>query len=426
TVPSADAPHPSYALVNPFRADSTFPFRGMASVGLMFYLAAALRTELRARDWYANRPAPDVREYLDLVALGTIADLVPLTHENRILTSLGLRKLSTRTRPGIAALLASANFDVSKPVDAHCVGWKLGPRLNAPGRLGAAEPSLALLLATEADAVANAEILESMNTERRAIQDKVVAEAVERLEVLGDVPPAIVIAGQGWAPGVVGIVAAKLVDKYQRPAFVIGVDENGLGRGSARSVAGIDLYKALCGSAPHLGRFGGHAAAAGFTLDTTVDGALDALRSSLVHTVGVMAPHFLPAAFAQGSGPVAALPMREADAEVSVLEVDERLAHELEALGPFGQANPAPLLVTRNARVTAVRRVGNDKHLKLVLAEGEGDGPVRHAIGFKLGDRQVEVGQYLDLAFVPTISTFQGRRSAELEILDLAPAVPLS
>jgi len=425
TVPAADTPHPAYALVNPFRQDSTFPFRGMASVGLMFYLAAALRTELRARDWYAARQAPDVRELLDLVALGTIADLVPLTHENRILTSLGLKKLSARTRPGIAALLQQAHFEHAN-VDAACVGWKLGPRLNAPGRLGAAEPALQVLLATEATAQAQAEICEALNLERRAIQGKVVDEAVAQLEQLWadtGVPPAIVIAGQGWAPGVVGIVASKLVDKYQRPAFVIGVDpETGLGRGSARTVAGIDLYKTLCGSAPHLGRFGGHAAAAGFTVDTTIAGSVDALRASLVDTVGKAAPHFLPLEFAKGSGPVAAPPMREADAEVTMAEVDERLAHELAALGPFGQANPTPLLVARGAKVTNVRRVGQgDAHLKLVL-EVEGESLGRHAIGFKLGDRQVEVGQRVDLAFAATISTFQGRRSAELELSDLAPA----
>src|SRR5205823_14256312 len=125
------------ALVNPFRADSTFPFRGMASVGLGFYVAASVRTELRDRNWFRDRPEPDVRELLDLVALGTIADLVPLSAENRILTALGLRRLHARARPGIAAMLAAAGVDPEREVDARMVAWRLAPRLNAPGRLGA-------------------------------------------------------------------------------------------------------------------------------------------------------------------------------------------------------------------------------------------------------------------------------------------------
>ncbi len=416
TVPSADTAHPSLSLVNPFRTDSTFPFRGMASVGLAFYVAAAVRTELRERghfDTGRRRAEPDVRELLDLVALGTVADLVPLASENRILTALGLRKLQpsdgarTGVRPGIAALLAAANVDPDREIDAHTIAWKLAPRLNAPGRLGAAEPSLSLLLADEATATERAAVLEAANTERRAIQERVLGEA---LEMLGDSDPgpAIVLAGEGWPTGVVGIVAAKLVDKYQRPAFVIGVDPvNGLGRGSARTVPGVNLYKALHEAAPQpgiLGRYGGHAAAAGFTIQRENIAALgEALGTAC-------------AKLAEGSGPTPT--GREVDAEVRLAEVDERLATELAGLGPFGQQNPAPVLVTRNARVTAVRRVGNEKHLKLTIEDDRGTS--RGAIGFGLGDREVEMGARLDLAFVPTVSTWQGRRSAELTLFDLA------
>jgi single-stranded-DNA-specific exonuclease len=417
TVPSADrradqpVQHPAVALVNPYRTDSTFPFRGMASVGLMFYIAAALRTELRDRGRFRSGSAegrePDVRDLLDLVALGTIADLVPLTAENRILTALGLRRLQTRSRPGVAALLAAAGVDLERDVDARTVAWKLAPRINAPGRLGAAEPSLALLLADAESAPARAQALEEANTERRAIQDRVVGEA---LELLGDRDPgpAIVIAGEGWPAGVVGIVAAKLVDRFQRPAFVVGIDPvTGIGRGSARTCGGINLYDALCEAARIPGcldRFGGHAAAAGFTMHRESVGALtEALGGAC-------------ARLAQGSGPVVA--GREIDAEVRLAEVDERLAQELAGLGPFGQQNPAPILVTRNARITALRRVGDGSHLKLTIEDDRST--TRSAIGFGLGDRPVEVGAHVDLAFLPTVSTFQGRRSAELELSDLA------
>ena len=404
TVPAAGTEHPARSLVNPFRTDSTFPFRGMASVGLSFYVSASVRTELRDRGWFRTRPEPDVRELLDLVALGTIADLVPLTNENRILTSLGLRRLQTRVRPGVAALLAAAGVDREREVDARTVAWKLAPRINAPGRLGAAEPSLSLLLADAASAEARAAALEEANTERRAIQDRVMTEALAQL---GDAEPgpAIVLAGEGWPSGVVGIVAAKLVDKYQRPAFVIGLDPvAGIGRGSARTTGGVNLYKALTHAAPCLQRYGGHAAAAGFTIAREQVAALkDALGDAC-------------ARLAEGSGPVSA--HLDVDAEVRLGEVDERLAQELAGLGPFGQENPAPLLVARDLAVTAARRVGDGSHLKLTVEDSQH--VVRDAIGFSLGDRPVDVGSRIDVAFVPRVSTWQGRRSAELEVADLA------
>jgi len=403
TVPAADVAHPALSLVNPFRADSTFPFRGMASVGLGFYVAASVRTELRDRGWFRTRPEPDVRDLLDLVALGTIADLVPLTAENRILTALGLRRLHSRVRPGIAALLAAAGVDADRDIDARTVAWKLAPRINAPGRLGAAEPSLSLLLADAQTAAERAQVLEAANTERRAVQDRVMDEALAKV---GDDPgPAIVLAGEGWPSGVVGIVAAKLVDKFQRPAFVVGIDPaTGIGRGSARTTAGINLYEALCEAAPCLERFGGHAAAAGFTIKRESVAALaDALGAAVTR-------------LAEGSGPVST--STEVDAEVQLAEVDERLAQELSGLGPFGQENPPPLLVTRRAKVTGARRVGDGSHLKLMLEDDRQT--VRSAIGFGLGERPIEVGARVDVAFVPTVSTWQGRRSAELEVADLA------
>jgi single-stranded-DNA-specific exonuclease len=407
TVPAAGGAHPSLALVNPFRQDSTFPFRGMASVGLAFYVAASVRTELRDRGWYRNRPEPDVRDLLDLVALGTVADLVPLTEENRILTSLGLRRLQSRSRPGIAALLASAGVEADRAIDSDTIAWKLAPRLNAPGRLGAAEPALALLLAEADSAAARATEVETANQRRREVQERVMGEVLAKLHDDGvcDSPgAAIVVAGESWPTGVVGIIASKLVDKFRRPAFVIGVDPaTGVGRGSARTVPGVNLYEALRGAAPHLQRYGGHAAAAGFTVELD---AVPMLAQALSENC---------ARLAEGSAPVTSLV--EVDAEVGLEEVDERLAGELSQLGPFGQHNPAPLLIVRRARVTAVRRVGNGSHLKLTVQD---DRASRDAIGFGLGDRSVDVGARVDLAFAPRVSTWQGRCSTELELSDLA------
>jgi single-stranded-DNA-specific exonuclease len=249
-------------------------------------------------------------------------------------------------------------------------------------------------------------VLEAANAERRAIQERVMGEALAQLGDR-DPGPAVVIAGEGWPAGVVGIVAAKLVDKYQRPAFVVGIDPvTGVGRGSARTAGGVNLYKALCEAAPLLDRFGGHAAAAGFTVQR---GAV----ASVAELLGAAC-----AQLAAGSGPVAT--GREVDAEVRLAEVDERLAEELAGLGPFGQENAAPVLATRNVRVTAARRVGDGSHLKLTVEDDRAT--TRTAIGFQLGDRPIEVGAQVDLAFLPKMSTWQGRRSAELELCDVTIA----
>jgi len=405
TVPERGG-HPAFALVNPYRGDSAFPFRGMASVGIAFYLAAAVKTRLAAQGHFATRRAPDPRELLDLVALGTVADLVPLTHENRILAAAGLRVAHERRRPGLAALLAVAGVLPEQVVDEKVLSWKLSPRLNAPGRLGDAAPSLELLLATAEQAAACADALEQANVTRRAHQDVATAEA---FAAVGDSPDAaIVVASDRWLPGVVGIVAAKLVDRFARPAFVIAIDAaTGLGRGSARSAGGVDLYRSLAACASMLEKFGGHAAAAGLTVRAA---EIDRLRAAL----GV-------AVLAAGSGPVVD---RAADAEVALGEVDEALVAELATLGPFGQDNPEPRLVARDLRVTSSRRVGDGSHLKLELTELRGAGVTRTAIGFGLGERDPGVGARVDVAFRPTASSWQGKTRVELELRDLKTRVP--
>jgi single-stranded-DNA-specific exonuclease len=407
TVPAAGEDHPAAALVNPFRHDSTFPFRGLASVGLAFYLAAALRTRLDERGWFRSRAKPDVRGLLDLVALGTIADLVPLQGENRILARHGLPQLAPeRARPGIAALLRVAGVEPGKTIDEKTVAWKLAPRLNAPGRLGDAGPALRLLLATEAEADACAAALEEANASRRQLQDRVLEEALGILDG-SDPGPAIVVAGRGWSAGVVGIVAAKLVDLYRRPAFVIAVDpETGTGRGSARAPnggAGCDLYRALEACAPLMVRWGGHAAAAGLTVD---EAKIAELRAGLAAAVA-------------GQGREDASAAVDCDAEVRIGEVDETLCEQLGTLAPFGQDNRAPLLVARDVLVRSSRRVGDGSHLKL---EVEDRGHLRGAIGFSLGDQDPGPGARIDLAFSPVVSTWQGNRRVELEVKSLARA----
>jgi single-stranded-DNA-specific exonuclease len=278
--------------------------------------------------------------------------------------------------------------------------------LNAPGRLGDADPALRLLLASAAEADERAAALDEANTQRRGLQDKVLEEALATIEANGDPGPAIVVAGRGWTPGVVGIVAAKLVDLYRRPAFVVAIDEaTGTGRGSARSASGVDLYRAMAACEARLIRFGGHAAAAGLTV---AESEVPALREALCEAV---------------TGQLAAAPSASdddgCDAEVRLDEVDDKLATELGTLAPFGQGNLAPLLLTRGVLVRSSRRVGDGSHLKL---EVEDAGHIRGAIGFGLGEQDPGAGARIDVGFTPAVSTWRGEQRVELEIRALAAA----
>lgn len=403
TVPDSAEKHPALALINPFRADSTFPFRNMASVGLSFYLMAALRTELRQAGYFNDRPAPDPRDYLDLVALGTVADLVPLRGENRILTSIGIKHLSERRRPGVAALLESAEVEPGRLVDEHVIGWKLGPRINAPGRLGDAEPALALLLAKDRDSARRwAKELEQANDARRETQTRVLEEALAALGD-GDPGPCVVVAHEGWPSGVVGIVAAKLVDRYQRPAFVIALRENGQpGRGSARSFGGVDLYRALAACEHLLERFGGHAAAAGLTVRGD---RIDELKRTLAQAVSDQGD--------ESERPATA----DVDAEIDLRDVDVRLCRELESLAPFGNGNEKPLFLCRGMRVRESRRVGDGSHLKLEVEDDQG--VARSGIAFGQGEQDPGRGATIDAAFAPMVNEWRGKTRVELEIRQL-------
>src|SRR5262245_17887226 len=385
----------AHALVNSRRPDDAFPFKGLASCGVAFYLAAALRTRLGS--------AFDPRELLDLVALGTIADLVPLVAENRILVAAGLQRLSERKRPGLAALAARAELDGGR-ITAHDAAFRLTPRLNAAGRLGDAQLALDLLLAGPADAERLAGELEDQNTERQRIQELVwkeaLAQATAQAEELG--AAALVVGAEGWHPGVVGIIAARLVDRFARPAVAIGF-RDGEGRGSARTIAGVNLFDALARCAGHLTRFGGHAGAAGMSMAI---GSLDAFRTAFA----AEAARQLGAA-----RPSLALAV---DAEVSLRDLDLGFAEELARLAPFGVANREPLFALSGVTARATRVVGKD-HLQLTLDHG---GTTGEAIAFGFAGADPGAGARVDLVATAELDTFRGIPRARLKVSKLARA----
>jgi single-stranded-DNA-specific exonuclease len=387
-LPAAETP--AYALINSRRPDDAFPFKGLASCGVAFYLAAALRTRLGATF--------DPRDLLDLVALGTIADLVPLTDENRILVAAGLKVLSARKRPGLAALAVRAEL-TEGPITAHQAAFRLTPRLNAAGRLGEAQLALDLLLATPADAERLAAAIEEQNTERQRIQELVWMEARAQAAEQADAP-AIVVGAEGWHHGVVGIIAARLVDGFARPAIAIGF-KDGEGRGSARTVAGVNLFDALGACREHLTRFGGHAGAAGLSI---VRERLDGFRAA-----------FAAEAARQAAGRAVTAAV-EVDAEVALSDLDLAFAEELARLGPFGAANREPVFALRGVVARTTRVVGKG-HLQLTLDHG---GAVSDAIAFGQGDDDPGAGAVLDVLATAELDTFRGTRRARLRVTKLA------
>jgi single-stranded-DNA-specific exonuclease len=386
---------PAYALINPHRADDRFSFKGLASCGVAFYLAAALRSRLRARN---HPPAQDFdpRQLLDLVALGTLADLVPLQEENRILVTAGLRELGARRRPGLRVLAEIAELDPGAPIGAHAVCFRLTPRLNAPGRLGQAQRALDLLLSENDDeARRQAAEIDEVNRERQRIQEEVWQAACREAESQAGAA-AIVVGAEGWHPGVVGIVAAKLVERFRCPAVVIGF-RDGVGRGSARTVGRFNLHTALAACSPHLEVFGGHAAAAGMTLQL---GRLAAFREAFLAQAQAHA----------GTHPNEPEPLVDGTADLR--ELDLAQAEEFERLAPFGSANQEPVLAIPAAVVRASRKVGQG-HLQVTLSQGPS---AVDAIGFNMAADAPPDGSVVDVLATPEVDAFRGFRRARLRL----------
>jgi single-stranded-DNA-specific exonuclease len=385
------------------RQDACPTFTELCSAGLAFKLAHALLK--RGREVGLPGAAEfDLRPLLDLVALGTIADLVPLTGENRILVSAGLQRLNTTQRPGLAALKQVAQCP--SQLGTYEVGFQLGPRLNAAGRLETAEESLHLLLAHDlAGALPLAQNLDSRNRERqkieRGIAEEVIGIVKSKFDPQNDF---VIVEGQLlWHIGVVGIVASRVLQQFYRPTIILG-GEGGVWRGSGRSIVGFDLAAALRECGDLLVRHGGHAMAAGLSLQPE---KIDALRQRLNELARrALKPEDLQ-------------PLLRLDAEAGLDEISLELLGELACLKPTGQGNPPVQFCARSVNhQRPLQRMGADKqHVKLWVT----DGAVTHeAVWWNGGDQSLPVGKF-DLAFAPQINEFNGRRTVQLKVLDWRP-----
>ncbi|NNM33561.1 MAG: single-stranded-DNA-specific exonuclease RecJ [Gemmatimonadetes bacterium] len=397
--PAATLP-PAFAVVNPNRSDCVYPNKGLCGAGVAFKLCHLLARRFQV-------PDEDLWAQLDLVALATVADQVPLDDENRILVRFGLRALARTERPGVRALIERTGLRF--PLDATSVAYGLAPRINAAGRIGETESALRMLMTEDPDeAEALAADLDRLNRERRKLDQGMLDEA---LDLLGASYQAgrdrgLVVANDGWHPGVIGIVASRIVERVFRPVVMVALDGE-LGRGSARSIPGFNLYDAISECAPHLQRYGGHAQAAGMDVRR---GSLEAFREAFQE------------AAARRLEDSDLVPTLEADVELRLSEIRGDFFRYLRYVGPFGQGNPEPVLVSRRVHLDAPPKVVGRGHLKCRVVQ---DGAALEVIGFGLQNHvsleALGTGP-VDLAYTLSENTYRGRASLQGRALDIRPA----
>ena len=400
------------ALVNPNRLDEASPHGALAAVGVSFLLVVALNRALRDAGWYTARDEPDLLQWLDLVALGTVCDVVPLTGLNRALVAQGIRVARRGGNPGLQALAAVAG--AAAPIDAYHLGFVLGPRVNAGGRVGAADLG-ARLLATDDPALAAdlARRLDDFNRERREIEAATLAAAIDVVEAGPQSPALVFAAAEGWHPGVIGIVAARLKERYGRPACVVAV-EDGTGKGSGRSVPGVALGPAVIAArqAGLLVNGGGHAMAAGFTAKAT---QLPALREFLADRLG------------DGIDEAPPIPELAIDGALWAAGATAGLIDHLEALAPFGAANPEPRFAFPGLVVADAAPVGGGCHLRVTLADPLGAARLK-AIAFRTAGTPLGAflagsrGRAVHLAGHLRRDRWRGGEAVQLVLDDAAPA----
>ncbi|TFE01053.1 single-stranded-DNA-specific exonuclease RecJ [Jeotgalibacillus salarius] len=381
----------AYAIIHPNLENGSYPFKELAGVGVAFKLAHALLGE------------PPV-ELMDLAAIGTIADLVPLTGENRLLVKKGLKQLRTSERKGLHALLKKSSASIHE-ADEETVGFAIGPRLNAVGRLSDADPAVELLMTDDpATAEALASEIDAMNKERQSIVAEISKEAMEMAESQFNNDRVLILTKEGWNPGVVGIVASKLVEKFYRPVIILCEDHGkGTAKGSARSIEGFNMFKELSENRSILPHFGGHPMAAGMTLNLQ---DIDKLRINLNTQAEKMSDEDF-------------IPVTNIDVKASVQEIDLESIQQLQMLAPFGMKNPKPKVLIEQTDIASIRKIGaGQNHLKLSVRHED---QALDAIAFGMGEvaDQISPIAKLDLIGELSINEWNNMKKPQLFVSDL-------
>jgi len=401
---SGDLPS-ALAVINPRRHDCNAGLQNLAGVGVAFFLLICLRTRLREIGYWDARPEPNLKEYCDLVALGTIADMVPLIEENRILSKTGLDLIKAGHRPGLTALLEASAIR-NQSLSAEDIAFRLAPRLNAAGRMDHAARAVDLLMAEDAaTAGKTAHTLNLLNRKRQDIEKGILAD----LQRFIDNNPSLlrrrslVLYRQGWHAGVLGIVASRMMHNYHRPVVLISL-QDGMGKGSARSVEGLNLYDALAACGPFLEGFGGHAMAAGLLIrEENIADFQNAFETEIQRT----------------TSPETLVPTLQIDSQLDFAAISDDLIDELELLMPFGAGNPEPLFLARNMKVVNSKIVAKS-HRRMILSQASGyTATAIPAIHFNANDEDARKFHFDQIVFRLQWNRWNGKKSAQIVVEDL-------
>jgi len=389
----------AFAVLNPKRSDCEYPFKDLCGGGVAFKLACAISEKL-------NKPADLMYNYLDLVTLGTCADMVAIKNENRVIVKKGLKLLSNGTKLGVNALLKLVGLE-GKSISVGQLVFGVAPKINAAGRLGDANRSVELLTTNDkqrAKSLANELLQENHN--RQIIQQEVVDAAFNMIHANVDLKTerAIVLAGKEWHPGVIGIVASKVKEEFHRPTVIISYDKNGIGKGSARSISGVDLYEALAASSKHLIDFGGHAMAAGLTVaEKSFEGFKKEFTKYVNNTIND--EQLIPSIKLEGI--------------LKLKDINSRFIDFLDKLAPYGPGNMRPSFASKRVEIVGNPRViGNGDHIIFKVRQNQ---KVISVIGFNMSQHYEKLikGRPVDLAYVVEINEWQGRESVQLNVRDI-------
>lgn len=381
------------AVVDAKRKDNKYPFNQLAGVGVVFKLIQAIGQKL-------NLEEKEYLKYLDIVCIGTISDIVPLVDENRVIAKLGIKLVEVTKNIGLKTLLDVSGY---KTVDSTTISFGLAPRINACGRMGHAEEGLKLFLTEDIkEAQEIAKRLNEYNKERQETEKRIFDEALVEIEKQKEEKNVIVLGKEGWHHGVIGIVSSKVTEMYFKPSILICFEEDGIGKGSGRSVPGFDLYEALSKCNNNIDRFGGHSMAIGITVAKE---NFEAFKKDFEE-------------YAQNSNISDIIPIINIDEEVEAKDISVRAVAELSMLEPFGEANKMPLFLYKNLKINSIRALSEGKHIKLTLKD---DNFLIDAIGFNLGylTEEYRIGDKIDVVGTLEINRFNGIESVQINLKDI-------
>ncbi len=386
------------AVIDNKRKDSKYPFRELAGVGVVFKLTQGLAKRLNLKE-------EAYLKYLDIVCVGTISDIVPLVDENRVIAKLGLMLVKQTKNIGLRSIINSSGYT---KIDSNTISFGVAPRINACGRMGKAKEALNLLLSTDIYEVNKlTQKLNDHNKERQETEKAIFENAVEKIEKENlNQNKAIILGGENWHHGVIGIVSSKITDMYFKPSILLSFEEGGIGKGSGRSIPGFDLHEALMQCLDTIEKFGGHSMAVGITIRKD---KLEEFRKEFEE-------------IAEKNEIDKIIPIINIDAKISLNEIDKEMVESIKQLEPFGEANKMPIFAFKNLKIDSIRALSGGKHLKLTLKNNNN---IINAIGFNIGHLAEEylIGDKVDVAGVLEINTFGGVDNLQINIKDIMKSI---